>query len=385
MIVEYPTNVIFHLWIPNIFEYKGGIQVYSNYVIVGLNNIYPKAEYEIFLKHDTKIQLSYKTPVKSRFHFTGKIPVFLRTFFFAVQLIAYSTLKKPDLIITTHLNFNLLANLLKWFLGIHYVTIAHGVEAWNISKPSLISSLKNADKILSVSEYTRMRLIQEQNLNPEKIGILANTFDHRRFNITQKPSYLLKKYNLNSNHKTILTVSRLPKTDGCDKGYDKIIAALPKILEKVPEVHYLLVGKGDDKPRIEQQIRNLKLDNHVTLAGFIPDEQLCDYYNLCDVFAMPSKKEGFGIVFLEALACGKPTLAGNQDGSVDALLGGELGALVNPDYVDEIADTITRILQGNYSHPLIYQPEKLRQKVIDNFGFEKFQATLAKHIEEILQ
>jgi glycosyltransferase involved in cell wall biosynthesis len=93
---------------------------------------------------------------------------------------------------------------------------------------------------------------------------------------------------------------------------------------------------------------------------------------------MPSKREGFGIVYLEALACGKPALGGDRDGAIDALCHGALGALVNPDDVGEIAQSILQILQKTYPNPLMYQPDALRQKVIDTFGFERFQQTLAE-------
>jgi glycosyltransferase involved in cell wall biosynthesis len=116
----------------------------------------------------------------------------------------------------------------------------------------------------------------------------------------------------------------------------------------------------------------------VTLTGFVPDEELVDHYNLCDVFAMPSKGEGFGIVYLEALACGKPTLGGNKDGAIDALCQGELGILVDPDDPNAIAQSLIQILQGTHPHPILYQPEVLRQKVIETFGFERFKQTLAR-------
>jgi phosphatidyl-myo-inositol dimannoside synthase len=162
------------------------------------------------------------------------------------------------------------------------------------------------------------------------------------------------------------------------KGYDQILRALPTIRAQIPDVHYILVGKGSDRPRIEQTIADLKLQDCVTLAGFIPDEELCDHYNLCDVFAMPSKGEGFGIVYLEALACGKPTLGGDRDGAIDALCNGELGVLVNPDDVDVIAQTLSQMLQKTYPHPLLYQPQALRERVIATFGFKQFQQTLQK-------
>ena len=157
------------------------------------------------------------------------------------------------------------------------------------------------------------------------------------------------------------------------------------IRQTISDVHYLIVGKGKDRPRIENLIEKLGLQDCVTLAGFIPDEQLSDYYNLCDLFAMPSKKEGFGIVYLEAMACGKPALGGNQDGAVDALCQGELGVLVNPDDIEEIAQTIIQILQGKYPNSLIYQPEELRKKVVDIFGFESFKQTLSSYMLERLK
>jgi len=86
---------------------------------------------------------------------------------------------------------------------------------------------------------------------------------------------------------------------------------------------------------------------------------------------MPSKKEGFGIVFLEALACGKPVIAGNKDGSVDAVLNGELGILVNPDDEDDIAKELIKVLKNDVSKKLI-NSEYLRTKVLEHYGIDRF-------------
>ena len=127
-------------------------------------------------------------------------------------------------------------------------------------------------------------------------------------------------------------------------------------------------------------MNELNLQERVTLTGFIPDDELCDHYNLCDVFAMPSCGEGFGIVFLEALACGKPVLAGNSDGSTAPLLQGKLGCLVNPNDIDQISKTLVQILSGTYENPLIYQPESLREKAVEEFGLSRFSQSLAELI-----
>ncbi|MBW4509733.1 MAG: glycosyltransferase [Scytonematopsis contorta HA4267-MV1] len=371
-----------NLWIPDIFSYKGGIQVYSRFLLYAFQSLYPKALYSIFLKNDSKNQPSRADDLSNtKFYFSGNYPLFLRTLTFSIKLILFEVWQRPDLIITTHLNFAVAAYWLKRLTGIPYCTVAHGIEAWNIKKPVLKAALHNADLILAVSSYTRNRLLREQNLDPNKVSILPNTFDHFRFQPAPKPANLLKKYGLKPEQPVILTVGRLAEVERY-KGYDQVLQALPTIRQTIPDVHYILVGKGDDKPRIEQMITQLGLQDCVTLAGFVSDEQLCNYYNLCDVFAMPSKREGFGIVYLEALACGKPVLGGNQDGAIDALCHGELGALVNPDDVEEIAKILIQILQKNYPNTLIYQPEALREKVINTFGFENFKKTLGRHLDK---
>jgi glycosyltransferase involved in cell wall biosynthesis len=366
-----------HLWLPNVFGFKGGIQVYSAFFLEALQSLATNTDYDVFLKHDTCLSPNFSFLSDTQFYFTGSLPLSLRTPAFAAQIIGSGLWQRPNLVITTHLNFTVAAYWLKRLAGIPYWTVAHGVEAWNVQRPSLRNALRHADRILAVSGYTRDRLLKEQNLDPNKISILPNTFDPHRFQITAKPAYLLEQYKLEPEQPIILTVNRLCSSESY-KGYNKVLEALPQIRQVIPNAHYIIAGKGDDRPRLEQLIHQRQLQDCVTLAGFIPDSELCDYYNLCDVFAMPSKLEGFGIVYLEALACGKPTLGGNQDGAIDALCHGELGALVDPDDVGAIAQTLIEILQGTYPNPLIYQPEVLRQKVIDTFGFESFKQSLAE-------
>lgn len=374
----------FHLWIPEIWGFKGGIQVYSAFLIDALQSLYPEIKYDIFLKHDTKSDLKLFSSPNTHFYCTGAWPRAIRTSIFASKLFGQGISQRPDLIISTHLNFTIVAYWLKLLFGIPYWTIAHGIEAWNVQDSALQKAVLGADHILSVSNYTRDRLLETQNIAPEKISILPCTFEANRFQISSKPVYLLERYHLNSAQPIILTVCRLSSSEQY-KGYDQIIAALPEIRQAIPNVHYVLVGKGDDLSRIEQIVARLQLQDCVTLTGFVPDEELCDYYNLCDVFAMPSKGEGFGIVYLEALACGKPILGGNQDAAVDALCYGELGALVNPDDLEAIAQTLIELLQGKYSNSLLYQPQALRQKAIATFGFSSFKQTLGDYLENYLE
>lgn len=370
-----------HLWFPNIFQYKGGIQVYSEFFLEALEDLYPQIEYEVFLKHDINLPADYGMSENINFHFAGNWHKNLRTFAFVTQLIIFAIFKRPNLIISTHINFIFVAYFLKKILGIPYWTVIHGIDAWNISNPKLIDALYNSDHIISVSNYTKERILREQNINSSKIWVLPNTFDTQRFQIGKKSQYLIDKYELNKEQPIILTVTRLSSSEGY-KGYDQIIEIMPILKYKIPNIHYIIAGKGDDQTRVKKLIEELNLQNCVTLVGFVSEDELCDHYNLCDVFAMPSRGEGFGIVYLEALACGKPVLGGNQDGAIDALCHGELGALVDPNDKDEIAQTLIAILEGDYPNSLIYQPEALRERVIDNFGFDKFKQTIFTMIQD---
>jgi phosphatidyl-myo-inositol dimannoside synthase len=368
-----PTSL--HLWFPNLFEFKGGIQVYLGDLLQALTKAFPTLKITV---HD-KLDRSYPAqdwqqyPVSFVMH--GNQPSWLKTLHFALGIAISALKQRPKLILCGHLNFAPVAYWLNRLTGTPYWVLVYGIDAWEIRSLMKKKALQSAAKIISISNYTRDRIIDEQHINPNQFALLPVTFDEHRFQPTAKPDYLLKRYNLTPQQPVILTVARLSRAERY-KGYDKLLEALPTIRQAIPNVHYVLVGKGGDRPRIEQLITKLGLQNCVTLTGFVPDQELCDHYNLCDVFAMPSKGEGFGIVYLEALACGKSTLGGNQDGAIDALCQGELGALVDPDNAVEIADTIIQILNKTYPNPILYQPKTLRQRVIDLYGSDAFQQKL---------
>ncbi|WP_228052464.1 glycosyltransferase [Nodosilinea sp. LEGE 07298] len=375
-----------HFWVPNLFEFKGGIQVYLCDVMAAVECLYEQKNISldnVFVldKLDSSNPEGLFNASCFSFNFMGQVPKALQTSVFSLKALITSFRDRPDLILCGHLNFAPVAYLLHHLLEIPYWVLVYGVDAWNIKDPLRCRALRSANKVISISGYTRDRLIQEQSLRFDNIFLLPVTFNIARFQIKPKPHYLLDRHDLKASQPVILTVARLAD-DEQYKGYDQVIRAMPLMRQKMPDVHYVLVGKGSDRSRVEALVDSLGLKDCVTLAGFIPDEEICDYYNLCDVFAMPSKGEGFGIVYLEALACGKPTLGGNQDGALDALCHGELGVLVNPDDVDEIAEVLVEILQGKSLHPILYQPETLRQKVDEIYGFENFQANLLALLKE---
>ncbi|MGP1386889.1 MAG: glycosyltransferase family 4 protein [Thainema sp.] len=371
----------FFLLFPNIFGFKGGIQVYSIFLLQSLQQLYPDAKYDVFLKYDRlhHIHDQFHLLPQTRFHCLGDYPRWVQTMLMVGQTLKQGIQQQPWLIITTHVNYSPVCQWLKQMAGIPYWVVAHGLEVWDLQRPHLQKALQRADQVVAVSQFTRDRLLQEQALGTQQVAVLPNTLDPTQFQIGPKPDYLLKRYGLNPQQPVILTVSRLGKLDSY-KGYDQVLRALPAIRQYIPDVHYVLAGKGDDTPRIQQLICQLGLEDAVTLAGFIPDEELCDHYNLCDVFALPSKGEGFGIVYLEALACGKPVLAGNCDGAVDPLEHGKQGYLINPDSSLEIAQTLIDILHRQQHLNDNQQRMKIRNRAIAQFGIEQFR----KHLEFML-
>lgn len=304
----------------------------------------------------------------------------LGKFSFIIRVMGSLLTSRPELIITGHVNFSPLCVVAKKFFKTKYVVIAHGIDVWGLKSASKLNALRNADAIVSVSHYTSNRVRAEIEGVRGKLVVIPNTVDTERFTIRKKSETLLTAHALQGK-KIILTVARLSTEEGY-KGYDKIIDALPAILKEIPNAHYLIVGDGSDRKRMEAFMRERNLGAHVTFAGRVSDELLPDYYNLADVFAMPSKGEGFGIVFIEAAACGIPIIAGNQDGSVDATLNGELGLLINPDSIEEIENAIIKVLNGG-AKANFYDKEALREKAIAAFGADSFKKKIIELIGQL--
>jgi glycosyltransferase involved in cell wall biosynthesis len=188
---------------------------------------------------------------------------------------------------------------------------------------------------------------------------------------------LKEKYKIKLDERVLVTLTRLVSSEKY-KGYDKVISALAELKKEGENYKYLILGKYDDLEyqRVTQLIQKLNLAEQVKLCGFIPDAEISSYFSLADLFVMPSQKEGFGIVFIEAMACGLPVIAGNLDGSVDALVNGDLGILIDPN--DERA--LINAIKTYRDHILSSQPTVLMEKVSENFGYKQY----IKNLETLL-
>ncbi len=143
----------------------------------------------------------------------------------------------------------------------------------------------------------------------------------------------------------LLTVSRLAASEQY-KGHDRVIEALARLSATHPQLCYLVAGEGDDKARLEQIARRLHVEDRVHFIGHVSDAELPALYRLANIFVMPSTGEGFGIVFLQALASGTVAIGADADGSCDPLRDGAAGALVSLQESGALAAAIADMLAG---------------------------------------
>lgn len=370
-----------HLWCPSVRASEGGIESYSCSLARALTDVVGASNLTVLVRNDTAAEVRAVLGAEIASASSASLPRSLWSAGFAGFVILRALRERPDLIITTHLNFSPFASVAKKRAKIPYWVALHGYESWKIQRQSQERAVVAADLLLPVSSFTRDRVMHNYAVPAERMHLLPDTFEPDRFTIGPKPPRLLSRHGLGENDAVILTVGRLSAAEGY-KGHDRLIQALPRIRAQVANAKYLIVGDGDDRPRLETIAREQKVADAVIFAGRVQHEDLPDYYRLCDLYAMPSTGEGFGIVFLEALGAGKAVLAGNGDGAVDALNGGELGVLVDPNDEAALAETVTALLMRTHPHPLVNHPELLRQRAIERFGPERFQQAVAHLLRE---
>lgn len=290
---------------------------------------------------------------------------------------------KCKVLVVGHVNLAIIGLVVKQLKpGLPLVVIAHGIDVWGRLPLLKKKLLEKADLILSVSSFTKAKLNADHGIPENRIGVFPNTLDpfFRLPDGFDKPAYLLERYRLSADRRVLLSICRLSAKEAY-KGYDIVIKALPAVVSRFPDVKYVIVGKYDsiEHKRIMELAKARGVEDNLLLTGFVPDEELTDHYLLGDAFVMPSRNEGFGIVYIEAMACGLPVIAGNADGSVDALDGGRLGALVDPLDSTAIATALIQSLSEEWNHK---KKKELQKKVIDKFGFEKFKVRLKEIFDQ---
>ena len=248
-----------------------------------------------------------------------------------------------DGVICGHRHLAPLAVLAAARAGVPWLLVVHGIEGWGpphrepahgtpfrsrLREASLRWAARRADLVVSVSDLTRRRFSEWMGIPLDRCVVVPNAVDLSAFGPGPKNPELLDRYGLRD-RTVLLTLARLPNFERY-KGVDEILEVLPTLAADVPDVAYLVAGDGDDRGRLEAKATALGLDDRVVFAGYIDEAEKADHYRLADAFVMPGRGEGFGLVYLESLACGVPVVASSRDASREAVLEGELGEVVDP-------------------------------------------------------
>ena len=283
---------------------------------------------------------------------------------------------KADVIILSHVNLLMVGWLIKKVNPTaKIILLAHGIEIWsrlNFFKKNMLSV---CDRILSVSQFTANKIVDIHHFAAKKINILNNCIDpFLPMPVIHFSAQKLKeKYGIKAGQTVLLTLTRLSAKDRY-KGYDGVLEALLMLKNNGRKIKYILAGgySASEKIFIDTLIKKYGLEDNVILTGYIPENELTTHFCMADIYVMPSTKEGFGIVFIEAMYYGLPVIAGNQDGSADALLNGELGLLIDPNN----AAAITKAVEEMMMNKEFYKPN--HELLISNFGYDAYKRKLEK-------
>ncbi len=232
------------------------------------------------------------------------------------------------------------ALLVRWLLHRPYVVFVHGLDVLRAQKSlwkrwwlSLI--LKNAGQVIANSEYTRSLVTR------------LSVPDGRSTVITPCLEKLPPAVETKRRH-TLLTLGRLVAR----KNHRAVIEALAELVERFPDVQYVIAGDGPERERLAEQVRKLHLESRVVFRGVVSDEERVQLFQECDIFVLPvislgDDVEGFGMVFLEAASFGKPVVAGRGGGVGEAVLDGATGILVDPQKPDALRSALTKLLSDS--------------------------------------
>jgi glycosyltransferase involved in cell wall biosynthesis len=278
---------------------------------------------------------------------------------------------RPRLVLCGHVNYATISLGLARASGAPLWALAYGVEAWRLRSSAQKVALRGADRVVCISAFTAAEMTRELALPPARVAVIHNAVDTARF-CPGPPSAAIEARLAHLPRPRVLTVCRLDAAEGY-KGVDQTIEAIG-LLRARRKLSYLVVGAGSDLPRL-QALAAARAPG-VEFFGRAEDGELADLYRACDLFVMPSRNEGFGYVFIEAMACGIPVVAGSVDGSVDALDGGRLGLLVDPFDAAAIAAAIEAQLDGK-TPPDQRDPRRLAEAVGERFGTAAFERRVA--------
>jgi glycosyltransferase involved in cell wall biosynthesis len=271
---------------------------------------------------------------------------------FALKALALGR-RKYDLILCSHLTLAQVAGTVHYLFGTPFWVTCHGAEVWGKLSFLKRAALRRSSLLLPVSCFTAKKLSEVHRIPQQRASIVRNAVPDEFAELLAAPMALGPSQAAARREHILLSVGSLGRPYAY-KGFDTVIRALPLILDRFPDLRYVIVGQGDDQPRLENLARGLGVQTRVTFAGSLTDQQIAECYRTCDVFVLPSKAtmvngkwrgEGFGRVYVEASLAGKPVVGSSGGGAAEAVIDQKTGLLVDPSSAEQTASAVLQLLE----------------------------------------
>jgi phosphatidylinositol alpha-1,6-mannosyltransferase len=261
------------------------------------------------------------------------------------------------------------------------IVCTHGVEVWEPLTRMRRMALRRADVVLAPSKYTADHVAAIQRVATQKIRVLPWALDPQFEALAPQSGKAAAPENFPEG-RVVLTVGRW-RADERYKGMDTLITALPRLLPRWPELQLAAVGDGDDREWLEDLAEETGVKRHVHFLSGLSYVELATCYAHCEIFALPSKGEGFGLVYLEAMACGKPVIGGAHGGAPEVIDDGKTGYLVPHGDAAQLATAIETLL----ADPALEQEmgRRGKQRVENEFRFSVFAKSFRKILRELCE
>lgn len=288
-------------------------------------------------------------------------------------------------LVCTHLGLSPVARLLAARGDRRYVVFLHGIECWKPLRWRARWGLKGAAKLLFNSLHTRSAFLSK---NPWASEIPSEVIP-----LGVSVSELAGESNVPRGGTPgfrILCVGRMTKAeyyegfrDGTDlyKGFRQLILAVGKVAEELPGVRLDIVGDGDARPELESWLARIPEREFVQMHGRVSDERLRELYATSDVFALPSEGEGFGLVFVEAMAHGLPCVCVNASAAPEVVEDGVTGLVARPRDVSDLAAKLALLAQDRAL--LERLSANARRRFEESHTVEKFRGRIIRALEAL--
>jgi phosphatidylinositol alpha-1,6-mannosyltransferase len=370
---------------PGSFD-KGGISRYTRYEISALRDVYGKENvrvYSLLGPSDDDLETPFTVDWWSGgVGLSHKLP-------FVAKTTAETFRFRPRIVIAAHVNLSGLGRSQAKAVGAKSVVNVYGREIWSGLRRDAAWGMRSADLVISDCYFTR-DYIRRERLRPQRghMEVLWDCVDTDRFSPAAPDPGVLDRYRIPDPDKyvNVLTLGRM-SSEAAHKGYDRLLEAFVMAASRSSELRLIYAGSGDLVPSLRQRAEAAGVAGRVTFIGSVSEADLVDVYRSCHVLSLVSDRafgrgEGLPLTPLEAAACGKPIIVGNQDGSAEAVVEGSNGFVLDPFDLKTHGERILRLADD----PTLRRTmgEAGRARILEFHDYRIFRDRLATMLNGLL-